>query len=312
MHCRLQENCTKIEDPQNIIDIIDDLPLTVDPTSDQSFVQISPQRVKLKLRPGLPAKLTFEVIQAKQYPVDLYYLMDLSNSMSDDKDNIVRLGEEIVNAVANVTGNFQIGFGSFVDKEVMPFISEIPNDNCQTDSCTPPYSFQHQLPLTKDSSLFQDRVSKANISGNIDNPEGGFDGLLQVMVCDKEIGWRNQSRKVIIYTTDQSFHIAMDGKLGGIVTPNDGHCHLNPSGYYDYSKVQDYPSIGQINHIAKEKSVNIIWAVTQFKFDLYETLSNHVFGSSAGVISDDSSNIGNISELWLFTAHCMIYYFYFS
>ena len=68
-------------------------------------------------------------------------------------------------------------------------------------------------------------------TGNIDNPEGGFDALLQVMVCEEDIGWRDQSRKVIIYTTDQSFHIAMDGKLGGIVTPNDGKCHLNPSGY---------------------------------------------------------------------------------
>ena len=129
-------------------------------------------------------------------------------------------------------------------------------------------------------------------SGNIDNPEGGFDALLQVMVCEEDIGWRDQSRKVIIYTTDQSFHIAMDGKLGGIVTPNDGKCHLNPSGYYSYSKIQDYPSIGHINHIAKNKSVNIIWAVTEDKIGLYRTLSNHVFGSSSGTLSFDSSNIG--------------------
>ena len=137
------------------------------------------------------------------------------------------------------------------------------------------------------------------------------------MVCEKDIGWRDQSRKVIIYTTDQSFHIAMDGKLGGIVTPNDGKCHLNPSGYiyiicrknkiffremtrkfffflryYSYSKIQDYPSIGHINHIAKNKSVNIIWAVTEDKIGLYRTLSNHVFGSSSGTLSFDSSNIG--------------------
>ena len=112
------------------------------------------------------------------------------------------------------------------------------------------------------------------------------------MVCEEDIGWRDQSRKVIIYTTDQSFHIAMDGKLGGIVTPNDGKCHLNPSGYYSYSKIQDYPSIGHINHIAKNKSVNIIWAVTEDKIGLYRTLSNHVFGSSSGTLSFDSSNIG--------------------
>lgn len=31
--------------------------------------------------------------QAEDYPVDLYYLMDLSNSMSDDKDKLALLGK---------------------------------------------------------------------------------------------------------------------------------------------------------------------------------------------------------------------------
>ena len=147
----------------------------------QRFVQISPQHVRLKLRPNLTSKLTFEVAQAKQYPVDLYYLMDLSNSMSDDKETIVKMGQELVFAVQNITRDFQIGFGSFVDKEVMPFISLVPQDNCQTDSgCPQPYSFQHQMSLSPDARQFVQKVAKAPISGNIDNPEGGFDALLQV------------------------------------------------------------------------------------------------------------------------------------
>ena len=55
----------------------------------------------------------------------------------------------------------------------------------------------------------------------------------QVMVCDEQIGWRKDVRRVVIFTTDQSFHIAMDGKLGGIVKPNDGRCHLNQNGFFD-------------------------------------------------------------------------------
>ena len=31
----------------------------------------------------------------------------------------------------------------------------------------------------------------------------------QVMVCGEEVGWRNDTRKVIVFTTDQSFHVAM-------------------------------------------------------------------------------------------------------
>ena len=43
----------------------------------------------------------------------------------------------------------------------------------------------------------------APISGNIDNPEGGLDALMQVMVCEEIVGWREDARRVIIYTTDQ-------------------------------------------------------------------------------------------------------------
>ena len=75
------------------------------------------------------------------------------------------------------------------------------------------------------------------------------------------------------------------------MTPNDGLCHLNRTGYYTYSTVQDYPSIGHVNHIAKQNSVSIIWAVTKDKFGLYEGLSELVAGSRAGKLSKDSSNI---------------------
>ena len=57
--------------------------------------------------------------------------------------------------------------------------------------CPQPYSFQHQMSLSPDALEFQQKVAKAPISGNIDNPEGGFDALVQVLalcnfhlVCD--------------------------------------------------------------------------------------------------------------------------------
>lgn len=118
-----------------------------------------------------------------------------------------------------------------------------------------------------------------------------FNAVCKVIVCDDEIGWRKDARKVIIFTTDQSFHIAMDGKLGGLVAPNDGMCHLNASGFYTYSKVQDYPSIGHINHLVKEKSISVIWAVTSEKVNLYEGLRKLVKGSLVGVLTSNSSNI---------------------
>ena len=67
--------------------------------------------------------------------------MDLSNSMSDDRDNIVRLGGDLATAIEEITEDFTIGFGSFVDKELSPYISLIDAENCQqpTGRCPPPY-----------------------------------------------------------------------------------------------------------------------------------------------------------------------------
>lgn len=44
------------------------------------------------------------------------------------------------------------------------------------------------------------------------------------------IGWRNVTR-LLVYATDDGFHFAGDGKLGGILTPNDGQCHLEDNMY---------------------------------------------------------------------------------
>lgn len=71
-------------------------------------------------------KIKIEYAQAEDYPVDLYYLMDLSNSMKDDKQKLSDLGQLLVESMSNITGNFRLGFGSFVDKVVMPYVSIVP------------------------------------------------------------------------------------------------------------------------------------------------------------------------------------------
>ena len=78
--------------------------------------------------------------------------------------------------------------------------------------------------------------------------------------------------------------------LGGIVTPNDGQCHME-QGMYTHSTTLDYPSVSQINKVVKKNSVNLIFAVTESKLNIYEKLSSAVEGSSVGKLSDDSNNV---------------------
>ena len=114
---------------------------------------------------------------------------------------------------------------------------------------------------------------------------------MQAIVCKEQIGWRDKARRLLVFSTDASFHYAGDGKLGGIVKPNDGMCHLDSTGLYTHSSLQDYPSISQINQKVKQNAINIIWAVTQGEMGIYSRLCSHIEGSSAGELSNDSSNI---------------------
>ena len=63
---------------------------------------------------------------ARDYPVDLYYLMDLSASMEDDKDKLSNLGSQLATEMQALTRDFRLGFGSFVDKVEMPYVSTVP------------------------------------------------------------------------------------------------------------------------------------------------------------------------------------------
>lgn len=79
----------------------------------------------MKLRPKDTKRIDLHFKQAIDYPVDLYYLMDLSKSMEDDKDKLGLLGNKLAKEMQMITKNFRLGFGSFVDKTVMPYISTV-------------------------------------------------------------------------------------------------------------------------------------------------------------------------------------------
>ena len=72
-------------------------------------------------RSGGQTWFELQVRQVEDYPVDLYYLMDLSLSMKDDLDTIRNLGTTLAHEMGKLTSNFRLGFGSFVDKNVFPF-----------------------------------------------------------------------------------------------------------------------------------------------------------------------------------------------
>ncbi|XP_053554742.1 integrin beta-2 [Bombina bombina] len=256
--------------------------------------QLTPRGISLQLRPGKPASFDIKFRRAEGYPVDLYYLMDLSYSMEDDLQNVKKLGSELLKALNNITKSAQIGFGSFVDKTVLPFVNTHPEKlkrPCPTKNvnCQPPFSFKHILKLTADGNEFQKQVGQQEISGNLDSPEGGLDAMMQVAVCGDKIGWRNVTR-LLVYATDDGFHIAGDGKLAAILRPNDGQCHLEGN-LYKRSNEFDYPSVAHLAQKLADNNVQVVFAVTSNMVKTYQGLSKLIPKSVVGELSGNSSNV---------------------
>lgn len=66
--------------------------------------------------------------QVEDYPVDLYYLMDLSYSMNDDLFRLRSLGKGLAEAMNRTTSNLRMGFGAFVDKPLSPYMYISPKE----------------------------------------------------------------------------------------------------------------------------------------------------------------------------------------
>uniref|UniRef100_A0A673AV00 Integrin beta n=1 Tax=Sphaeramia orbicularis TaxID=375764 RepID=A0A673AV00_9TELE len=289
----------KIENPRGAIVIDKDTPVTnrkkdsKEKLKPEEITQIQPQKLTLTLRSGEPQTFSLKFKRAEDYPIDLYYLMDLSFSMKDDLENVKNLGTDLMAEMEKITTDFRIGFGSFVEKTVMPYISTTParliNPCTGNQNCTSPFSYKNVLKLTDKGDEFNRLVSQQQISGNLDSPEGGFDAIMQVAVCEEQIGWRNVTR-LLVFSTDAGFHFAGDGKLGGIVLPNDGKCHLE-NNMYTMSHYYDYPSIAHLVQKLSDHNIQTIFAVTDDFQPVYKELQNLIPKSAVGTLSSNSSNV---------------------
>lgn len=61
-------------------------------------------------------------------------------------------------------------------------------------------------------------------------------------MLQEKIGWRNDASHLLVFTTDAKTHIALDGRLAGIVQPNDAQCHIDEDNFYSASTTLVNPS----------------------------------------------------------------------
>lgn len=97
--------------------------------------------------------------------------------MKDDKEKLSQLGDLLAERMKLITKNFRLGFGSFIDKKVMPFVDPRKEkqgsikhfvirildklvsslnliDSPCSEGCAPTYGFRNQLTLTTNTAKF--------------------------------------------------------------------------------------------------------------------------------------------------------------
>ncbi|XP_047507417.1 integrin beta-PS-like [Pieris napi] len=231
-------------------------------------VQFTPQILQIKARPNalIPFKMKYK--PAKDYPLDIYYVMDYSATMKKHTKTLIRQANKIYEELTRFTNNVRFGIGSYVEKPAMPFVDLALHKS---------YSFKNHLSLTDDVKLFIKNIGEPDGS-NYDDPEAAFDALMQAMVCKDNIDWRNNARRIIVLCTDGVYHSAGDGKFVGAIKPNDMKCHLDNNTYSE-ALTYDYPSVSQINKIATENNIKIIFAVDPKVQRSYEALEKKILGA---------------------------------
>ncbi|KAM4715706.1 integrin beta-4 isoform 2-T2 [Anableps anableps] len=261
--------------------------------------QVWPKQVNMTFLPGETKELNVEVFAPTKGPLDLYILMDFSNSMQNDLDNLKKMGNELAVVVKKLSDNYAIGFGKFVDKVIEPQTDMRPAKLDQPwPNSDPPFSFQNVIKLTSNVSSFIEKLQRERISGNLDAPEGGFDAILQAAVCTEHIGWRQYSTHLLVFSTESAFHYEADGAnvLSGILPRNDELCHLDGDGKYTKATNQDYPSIPTLVRLLRNHSIIPIFAVTNHSFAYYKKLKEYFPIAEVGLLQDDSSNILEVME----------------
>jgi len=130
---------------------------------------------------------------------DVYLLADTTGSMS----SIISAVQTGINAVVNDPGlsGFDIAWGAGNYKDFPPAFS--------------PYAFQHQLAPTPGAADVSIAVSTWSASGGRDGSEGQLFALQQV-ATDPAIGWRPDSKRIVVWIGDAPGHDPVCAAISGV------------------------------------------------------------------------------------------------
>ncbi len=202
---------------------------------------VSPPMINATLPPGGSLHVDKTVIVPALPPkMDICFLVDLSGSYIDDLPNIKALAGGIFDAVKLQVNDVQFCLGSFVDYPFPGWGSASSGD----------YAYRLDQDLTPTKATWLTAINAMTTRNGADLPESQYEGLFQMatglgrdvpppgvsfgdVAAGLDASFRPDASKVIIITTDASFHF--NGDFGSVFpypgpTRNDTVDALNAAG----------------------------------------------------------------------------------
>lgn len=209
--------------------------------------------------------------------IDFVFLQDLSGSYTDD---LPILKAQIANVIATVED-----IDPYADFAVASFIDK-PNG---TFGASGDYVYQTHLSVSSDNAAVIASINAMTTRSGADVQEAQLEALMQVAVRQDEIGYRPDTMRIVMLSTDSAFHQA--GDFGG-VPANNGDAILDGNGLGE-----DYPSILQAASALVATHVFPVFSVTASEKALYETLVSDLGTGAVVVLSSNSSDFSDAVRL---------------
>jgi hypothetical protein len=212
--------------------------------------------------------------KAATLPLDLMLTQDLTSSFKDDLPNLKTVIPDLVKQLRAVQPNTNFGLASFTDKK----------SHARPAYAKDYYVYKTSLPLTKDEGVFEQAVAKLTIVGpGKDYPESSLSALMQVALrAESELGFRKDTRRVAIISTDAAYRQAGDDKLDA---PNNGDAVIDPN--------EDYPSVAQAKQAINEANMVPIFLVTKDQIATYNGLVSQL---GVGAVVELAANSSNLAQ----------------
>ena len=207
-------------------------------------------------------------------PLDVQFLQDRSGSFADDIATVRGVIPGSISALQAVQANSMFGVSSFIDKPIAPF------------GAAGEWVYAQHMALGTNAAALSATYDAMTTLNGADGPEAQIEGLMQLGLHAAEVGFRPDSARFVVLFTDAPYHVAGDGVLGGITTPNNGDAFFPGNG-----ALEDYPTIAQLMSALTLANIIPIFAVAGRVEASYQTPADQLGRGAVVSLTANSSNI---------------------